>query len=66
MKNEECRMKNEFYWQFPLIALNLSIECSESFHRIDWRFPLILLKHRALNVFITNLRHRNAEPSPSR
>ena len=39
MKNEECRMKNEFYWQFPLIALSYSFERTESFLRF-FRFFL--------------------------
>ena len=61
MKNVECFLQSRSW-----ISLNLSIECSESFHRIDWRFPLILLKSRALNEIIASLRHRNAEPSPFR
>ena len=33
--------------------------------RLNWTFPLILLKWRALNKMIASLRHRNAEGSLS-
>ena len=68
-------MKSCICWRFPflclychfhLIVLMLTFDCTDAFFRLYWLFPLILLKHRALNVFIASLRYRNAERSPFR
>ena len=68
-------MKSSICWRFPflclycrspLIVLMLSLDCTDAIFRLYWLFPLILLKRRALNDIIANLRHRNAEGSPIR
>ena len=68
-------MKNSICWRFPFlclycrspsIVLMLSFDCTDAIFRLYWLFPLILLKRRALNVFIASLRYRNAERSPFR
>ena len=68
-------MKSCICWRFPflclychspLIILTLSINYTDAIFRLYWLFPLILLKCRALNVFIASLRYRNAERSPFR
>ena len=48
---------------FPLIELALSFHGTRPFPRLNSSIPLILLKCRALNVFIASPRYRNAEPS---
>ena len=68
-------MKSSICWRFPflclycrspLIVLMLSFDCTDAIFRLYWLFPLILLKRRALNVFIASLRYRNAERSLSK
>ena len=54
------------YWHFPSIVLKLSFDFAKAFLWFHWFFPLISLKCRAFNVNTANLRHRNAEGSPSR
>ena len=68
-------MKSCICWRFPFLCLYcrsplivpmLSLDCTDAIFRLYWLFPLILLKRRALNVFIASLRYRNAERSPFR
>ena len=68
-------MKRSICWRFPFlclycrspsIVLMLSLDCTDTIFRLYWLFPLILLKRRALNVFIARARYRNAERSPFR
>ncbi|GEM_PF-4071265 len=59
-------MKSSICWRFPLLVLSLSFDCTDAIFRLYWLFPLILLKRRALNVFIASPRYRNAERSLSK
>ena len=54
-----------FFVMIRFLLLTFSFDCAEPFLRLNWAIPLFLLKCRALNVDTANLRHRNAEGSPS-